>query len=83
MDVVLHGLLGGLFGSLEQGTHIDVETDVGIAGGDHLGAAVVTVLTHLGNHDTRATALFLGKFIATLASPFEGGVVLLFFTVHA
>ena len=63
VDVVLDGLLGRLGGRLEQRTHVDVEADVGIAGGNHLGATVVAVLTHLGDHDTRTTALHLGELV--------------------
>ena len=63
VHVVLDGLLGGLGGSLEQRTHVDIEAEVGIAGGDDLGAAVVTVLSHLGNHDTGATTLEFGELV--------------------
>ena len=75
MHVVLDGLLGGLFGSLEQRTHIDVEADVGVTRGNHLGAAVVAVLTELGDHDARLTALFLGELGAQLLGALELFVV--------
>ena len=42
VDVVLDGLAGSLFRGLEERAHIHVETAVGITGGNHLGAAVVT-----------------------------------------
>ena len=75
VHVVLDGLLGGLLGGLEQRTHIDVEADVGITRGYHLGAAVMAVLTHLGDHDTRLTAFFLGEFGAQLLGVLERFVV--------
>ena len=58
--------VGGLLRSLEQRTHIDVEADVGVTRGNYLGAAVVAVLTELGDHDARLTALFLGELGAQL-----------------
>src|SRR5574343_272716 len=61
MDVVFDRLAGGFFRRLEQRPHVDVETEVGIGGGDHLGAAVVAVLAELGDHDARATTFFFGE----------------------
>ena len=61
VHVVLHSLLGSLFGSLEQGSHIDIESAVGITCSNDFGTTVVAVLTHFGNHDTRLPALFLGE----------------------
>ena len=75
VHVVLDGLLGGLLGGLEQRAHINVEADVGVTRGDHLGTAVVSVLTQLGDHDARLTALFLGEFGAQLLGALEGFVV--------
>jgi hypothetical protein len=60
MDVVLDRLAGGLLRRLEQRADIDVEAEVGEGGGDHLLAAVVAVLAHLGDQDARPPAfLFL------------------------
>ena len=75
VHVVFDGLLGGFLRSLEQRTHVDVEADVGITRGDHLGAAVVSVLAELGDHHARLTALFLGEFGAQLLGALEGFVV--------
>ena len=61
VHVVLDGLLGRLGRGLEQRSHIDVEADVGIAGGDYLGPPVVAVLTQLGHHDARLAALLLRR----------------------
>ena len=76
MNVILDSLTGSLGGSLEERTHVDVETAVGITRCYYLGAAVVSVLTHLGNHDTRATALFLCKLLGEAASFLIIGVAL-------
>src|SRR5574343_755164 len=62
MDVVFDRLAGSFFRRLEQRSHVDVEAEVGIGGGDHLGAAIVTVLAELGDHDARPAAFFLGEF---------------------
>ena len=43
----------------EQRAHVDVEAHVGEGGDDHLLAAVVAVLAHLGDQDARAPALGL------------------------
>ena len=57
VDVVVDRLLGRLAGRLEQGADVDVEAEVGEGGGDHLLAAVVAVLAHLGDQDARPPAL--------------------------
>ena len=54
-------------GRLEQGPDIDVEADIGKGGGDHLGAAVMSVLAQLHHQHARPPAAFLG----------EGGDILL------
>ena len=56
MDVVLDGLARGFAGGLEQGADVDVQAEIGKAGGDDLLAAVVAVLAHLGDEDARAAA---------------------------
>ena len=43
----------------EQRADIDVEAEIGEGGGDHLLAAVVPVLAHLGDEDARAPAVVL------------------------
>ena len=51
MYVVLDGEPGDLLGRLEHGADRDVEAEIGESGGDHLLAAVVPVLAHLGDED--------------------------------
>ena len=76
--VVLNSLASGLFGSLEQGSHVHVESAVGISGSYHLCTAVVTVLAHLGHHDTWTAAFLLGKFLGELAGLLKVCIVLAF-----
>ena len=48
-------------GSLKERADVDVEAQVGEGGGDHLGAAVVAVLAHLGHQNARAAAFGAGE----------------------
>ena len=63
MHVVVYRILRGLRGRLEQRAYVDVEADVGECGGDHLGAAVMTVLAHLDHQHARAAAFGLGELL--------------------
>ena len=83
VHIILHGLAGSLGRSLEEGTHVDVETAVGISGGNHLGAAVVAVLAHFGNHDSGLAAFAAGEVFDHLLCADEVGIVLCFVGVHA
>ena len=67
VHVVLYRVAGSLFGCLEQRSHIYVESAIGITRCNDFGAPIVSVLPHLGNHDTRLTPLFLGKCLGQLA----------------
>ena len=75
VHVVLDGLLGRLGRGLEQRSHIDVEADVGIAGGDYFGPPVMAVLTQLGDHDARLAAFLLGELLGHSLGLFEVLVV--------
>ena len=57
VHVGLDRLLGHLGRRLEQRADVDVEAEVGERRGDHLLAAVVAVLAHLGDHDARPAAV--------------------------
>ena len=59
VHVRLDGLAGHLGRGLEQRADVHVEAEVGEGGGDHLLAAVVAVLAHLGDQDARPAALGL------------------------
>lgn len=76
MHVVLHCLTGGFSRRLEERAHVHIETAVSITGCYHLGSAVVTVLTHLGYHDSRLTTFTLGKFSRHFPCFLEIGIVL-------
>ena len=69
VDVVLHRHAGGLARRLEQRTDVDVEAEVGEGGGDHLGAAVVAVLAHLGHQDARPAAFRARELLAPAPGP--------------
>ena len=76
MHVVFDRLTRSLGRRLEERTHVHVETAVGVTRSYHLGAAVVSVLAHLGDHDTRLTALLLGELLGQFAGTLEVAVVL-------
>ena len=59
VHVVLDRLARRLVGRREQRADVDVEAEVGERRGDHLLAAVVAVLAHLGDEDARAAAVVL------------------------
>ena len=59
VSVVFHGLFGDLARGLEEGADVDVEAQVGEGGGDDLGAAIVSVLTDLGDHHARSASFAL------------------------
>ena len=71
VDVGLDGLPGDLLGRLEQRADVDVEAEVGERRGDHLLAAVVAVLAHLGDEDARPAALRLGERARPARAPWR------------
>ena len=71
VHVVLHRLAGGLGGGREQGADVHVEAEVGEGRGDHLLAAVVAVLAHLGDQDARSPAVGLLEGGAHRAHPLD------------
>ncbi len=83
MDIVFDSLLGSLLRSLEQGTHIDVEADIGITRCNDLGTAVVSVLTELGDHDTGLATLLLSEACAQLLGVFELRICFHFCTIYS
>jgi hypothetical protein len=71
VNVVLHRLPRGLGGSLKERSDVDVEAHVGERRGDHLGAAVVTVLAQLGDHDARTPTLAVRRTHRLSPRPLE------------
>ena len=56
---------------LKERSYIHVESQVGIRGGHHFGATVVTILSHLGDKNARAAAMGLGKLVCGFADLVE------------
>ena len=83
MNVVFHCVTSSFGRSLEQRSHIYVETTVGITCCNYFCTTVVSVLSHLGNHDTRTAAFLLCKFFGQFASSCEVCILFTFWWVHA
>src|SRR5262245_18638092 len=75
VDVVLDRLARDFLGRLEERAHVDVEAQIGERGGDHLGAAVVTILADLGDQDARAAAVVAQEAIDLLPHRGPLGIV--------
>lgn len=78
VDVVFDCLASGFGRGLEQRAHVDVEAAVGVAGGYDFGSAVVTVLTHLGDHNSGLATFLLCESLAHLLGFDEVGVMFSF-----
>ena len=78
MNIVFNSFTCSFRRCLEQRSHIHVKTAVGITGRYHFGTTVVTVLSHLRNHDTGLTPLFLRKLLSQFTSTLEVAVVFTF-----
>ena len=57
-------------GSLEERADVHVEAHIGEGGGNHLGAAIVPVLAHLGHQNARPPAFGLFELYRHLRVPF-------------
>ena len=68
---------------LEQRTHIHVEAQVGKRSGNHLGAAIVAVLAHLGHQDARPPAFEFGELLRHRQRLLELRIALALGRVHA
>ena len=78
MNIVFYRFASCFRRSLEQRSHIHVETTVRITCCYHFSTTVVTVLSHFGNHNTRLTPLFLRKLLSQFTSTLEVAVVFTF-----
>ena len=89
VNVVVDGLTGDFSRCLEETTDVDVEAQVGKAGGDDLCSAIVTVLSHLGDENAGVTAFVLGEGLEDLERCFiffaalVSGLLLSFVSVSA
>ena len=54
IDLEFADMRGDFGRGFEEVAHVDGEAEIGEGGGDHLGAAVVAVLAHLGDEDATA-----------------------------
>lgn len=61
----------------EDITSEDVSTNA-VMPEDYLGTTVMTVLSHLCNHDTRLTSLFFRKLLCQFTSTLEVAIVFTF-----
>src|SRR5262245_1152835 len=61
MDIALDGKLGDLLGRREQGTHLHIEAHIAESRGDHLLAAIMAVLSDLGDEDARRPSIGLAE----------------------
>ena len=71
VDVVLDRLPGGLGRRREERPDIDVEAEIGEGRGDHLLAAVVAVLAHLGDQDAGPPPVIALERFDEVAHPFD------------
>mgnify|MGYP007120001470 CR=1 FL=1 len=78
MNVVFYRFTSSFSRSLEQRSHIHVETTVRITRCYYFGTTVMTVLSHLCNHDTRLTSLFFRKLLCQFTSTLEVAIVFTF-----
>ena len=62
VHIVLDRHSGNFAWRLEERTDVDVESHVGKCRGDHLGAAIMTVLAHLGDEDARPAPFLRSEF---------------------
>ena len=70
MNVVFNGHPGRFYRCLKHGTDIDVKSEIGKSGCNHLDAAIMTVLSHFGYQHPRPSALFFQKVVRAFS---DGG----------
>ena len=57
MHVVFYRQTSNLFRRGKHRAQVNVEAEIGIGAGDHLGAAIVAILAHFGDQNARAAAV--------------------------
>ena len=83
MNVIIHRILCCFFWSLEQRSDIHVKAHIREGCSNNFGTAVMTVLAHLRNHDTRATTFEFFEIIRHLTYFFDNIVIFIFTGVYA
>ena len=61
MHVIFNGLARHFFRRGKKRSHIHIKAHIGKCRGNHFRAAVMAVLAHLGNKQTRAAAFAFGE----------------------
>ena len=82
VNVIIHRILCCFFWSLEQRSDIHVKAHIREGCSNNFGTAVMTVLAHLSNHDTRATTFEFFKVICHLTYFFDYIVIFIFAGVY-
>ena len=82
VNVIIHRILCCFFWSLEQRSDIHVKAHIREGCSNNFGTAVMTVLAHLRNHDTRATTFEFFKVIRHLTYFFDNIVIFIFTGVY-
>ena len=83
VNVIIHSVLCCFFWSLEQRSDIYVKAHIREGCSDNFGTAVMTVLAHLRNHDTRATTFEFFEIICHLTYFFDYIVIFIFTGIYA
>ena len=83
VNVIIHRILCCFFWSLEQRSDIYVKAHIREGCSDNFGAAVMTVLAHLSNHDTRTTTFKIFEIISHLANFLDYIIIFIFAGVYA
>ena len=81
--VVFYSLTGRFLGCLKEGADVHVKAKISVASSDDLGAAVVAVLSHLGDHNTRAATFLSFELFNEFFDVFHSWVVAEFFRIDA
>ena len=83
MNVIIHRILRCFFWRLEQRSDIHVKAHIREGCSDNFGTAVMTVLAHLRNHNTRTTTFEFFEIIRHLANFFDDIIIFIFARVYA
>ena len=83
VNVIIHSVLCCFFWSLEQRSDIYVKAHICEGCSNNFSTAVMTVLTHLSNHDTRTTTFEFFEIISHLANFLDYIIIFIFAGVYA
>ena len=83
VNVIIHRILCCFFWSLEQRSDIHVKAHVREGCSDNFGTAVMTILAHLSNHDTRTTTFKIFEVIRHLTYFLDHIIIFILAGVYA